>query len=96
MIEFPPSFDIQYYRNAYPELQMLSDDVITEHWKRYAKEQGHSTCTYDRREYLALMLKKLIDENDIDVLDKPFAISNMQYDLGTTGVLLRFAQNLIV
>ena len=85
MIEFPPSFDIQYYRNAYPELQMLSDDVITEHWKRYAKEQGHSTCTYDRREYLALMLKKLNDENDIDVLelgpfDSPFCSGkNVKY-----------------
>ena len=68
-IDFPPDFDIQYYRQSYPELNGLPDDVVIGHAQLYAEEQGRSTCILDRAEYLRAFLKNLIDENPIKVLE---------------------------
>ena len=52
IISFSPEFDVDYYRNSHAELNFLPDDVLNEHAKRFAVEQGRSTCIYDRREFL--------------------------------------------
>lgn len=77
VINFPLSFDLNYYRNVYPELKFLPDDVIREHYKIFAVAQGHSTCPYDRREPLQKILQNLIAKNPLKVLeispwDRPF------------------------
>ena len=51
--------------------------MLTEHAKRFAAEQGRSTCIYDRREYLQALLKNTIDGNGLRALeispwDSPF------------------------
>lgn len=73
----PPTFDLNYYRQAYPELNFFPDEILREHYKRFAVEQGHSTCIYDRREYLQVMLQNTINDNHFSVLeispwDSPF------------------------
>lgn len=73
----PPEIDLNYYRRAYPELNNFSDEVLREHCRRFAVEQGHSTCFYDRREFLQPALQKLIDESHLKTLeispwDNPF------------------------
>ena len=77
IINPPPTVDLNYYRQAYPELNTFSDDVLAEHCKRFAVEQGRSTCTYDRREFLQAALLQLINENHLKALeispwDNPF------------------------
>ena len=77
ILNFSPEFDLQYYRRAYPELNKFSDEVLTEHYKRFAVEQGRSTCIYDRREYLQALLQDAIDKHNLKVLeispwDNPF------------------------
>ena len=77
IITFPPATDLDYYRRAYPELNQFADDVLAEHCKRFAAEQGRSTCFYDRREYLQAALQKNIDDNHLKALeispwDNPF------------------------
>lgn len=72
-----PEIDLGYYRQAYPELNNFADEVLMEHCKRFAVEQGHSTCFYDRRELLQVSLQKLIDEVHLKTLeispwDNPF------------------------
>ncbi|MBR0289923.1 MAG: methyltransferase domain-containing protein [Selenomonadaceae bacterium] len=62
---------------AYPELNRFGDKILFEHYKRYAVEQGHSTCIYDRREYLQKLLQDTIDNNHLKTLeispwDSPF------------------------
>lgn len=73
----PPELDLNYYRQAYPELNRFSADVLKEHAKRYAVEQGRSTCFYDRRELLQVSLQKLINDTHLKTLeispwDSPF------------------------
>ena len=69
-IDFPPEFDIRYYQEIYPELNGIPDEaVVIEHARRYAEEQGRSTCILDRSEYLRAFLKSLISENPIKVLE---------------------------
>lgn len=68
-VYFPPAFDINYYRNSYPELNGKSDEIVTEHYRRYAEERGHTACLYDRSEYLRAMINKLIKENPVKVLE---------------------------
>ena len=65
----PPEFDVNYYRTVYPELNIFTDRILIEHYKRYAVEQGHSTCIYDRREYLKKMLQDTIDGNRLKALE---------------------------
>ena len=77
VINFPPTFDLNYYRNVYPELNNFPDNVLREHYERFAVAQGHSTCSYDRREPLQKILQNLIDKNPLKVLeispwDNPF------------------------
>ena len=68
-IDFPPTFDIKYYKNCYPELNGLPDEVVTEHYNRYAEEQGRTTCIYDRSEYLKVLLNEILAENPLKVLE---------------------------
>ena len=68
-IYFPPAFDINYYRNSYPELNGKSDEIVKEHYRRYAEERGYTVCPYDRSEYLRVMVNKLIKENPVKVLE---------------------------
>ena len=77
MFNPPPAVDLAYYKKAYPELNFFPDEVLNEHCKRFAVEQGRSTCIYDRREYLQLLLQKTIDEQGLKALeispwDSPF------------------------
>lgn len=65
----PPEIDLNYYRQVYPELNRFSDDVLREHYKRFAVEQGHSTCIYDRREYLQALLQNAIAEKHVKALE---------------------------
>ncbi len=69
VINFSPEFDLDYYRKSYPELNNLPDEVVKEHYKRFAVEQGHSTCFYDRREYLQLFLQNIIDKERLKALE---------------------------
>ncbi|MBQ7628723.1 MAG: methyltransferase domain-containing protein [Selenomonadaceae bacterium] len=78
-IDFPPAFDIDYYKNQYPELNGHSNEVVAEHARRYAEEQGHSTCIYDRSEYLKALLAHIINQTHAKVLeigpfDNPFCV----------------------
>lgn len=73
----PPAFDLNYYRRIYPELNTFSDEVLQEHYRRFAVEQGHSTCIYDRREALQILLQSTIDNSHLKALeispwDNPF------------------------
>lgn len=77
IINPPPTADLNYYRQVYPELNNFPDDVLAEHCKRFAAEQGRSTCFYDRREFLQASLQKTVDENHLKALeispwDNPF------------------------
>ena len=47
----------------------FSDDVLREHYKRFAVEQGHSTCFYDRRECLHEFLQKEINNRTLKALE---------------------------
>lgn len=84
-ITFPPAPDLNYYRIAYPELGKFTDEVVLEHYKRFAVEQGHSTCLYDRREYLQAFLQDTIDKQHLKTLeispwDSPFLCGdNVKY-----------------
>jgi len=69
IISFPPAPDLNYYRQAYPELNNFVDDVLAEHCKRFAAEQGHSTCLYDRREALHKFLQATIDSQKLTALE---------------------------
>lgn len=64
-----PEFDLNYYRQNYPELNNFPDEIVAEHCRRFAVEQGHSTCPYDRREYLQKILQNIIDQYRIKVLE---------------------------
>lgn len=77
IIEMPTEFDLNYYKNSYPELMTLPDEAVIEHYKMFAVEQGRSTCSYDRSEYLQAMLQKNIDDSHLSALeispwDNPF------------------------
>ncbi len=69
IVTMPPEFDLEYYRRAYPELNTMPDAVLTEHYKHYAVEQGHSACIYDRREYLQKLLLELINKYRLKTLE---------------------------
>ena len=77
IINPPPEPDLNYYKQAYPELNYLPDDVLGEHCIRFAIEQGRSTCPYDRSEYLRFFLQDTIDKHHLKALeispwDRPF------------------------
>ena len=69
IINFPPTFDPDYYRKAYPELNNFPDNVLLEHYKRFAVERGHSTCAYDRYEFLQFALQGFVDDTNLKVLE---------------------------
>ena len=43
--------------------------MLAEHCRRFAVEQGHSTCFYDRRELLQVALQKQIDDAHLKALE---------------------------
>ena len=69
IINFLPEFDVNYYRDAYPELNTFPDAIVEEHARRFAVEQGRSTCIYDRREYLQKILHDAINARHLKVLE---------------------------
>ena len=77
IIEFPPELDLNYYRQSYPELNVVPEDILKEHCDRFAIEQGRSTCIYDRREQLQKLLQNVINKYHLKTLeispwDNPF------------------------
>ena len=36
IIDFSPEFELEYYRDVYPEMKILPDEVLMEHYKRFA------------------------------------------------------------
>lgn len=77
IFSMPPEFDLAYYKQSYPELNFFPDKLLIEHYKRFAIEQGHSTCIYDRREHLQRLLQNSINKHHIKTLeispwDNPF------------------------
>ena len=95
IINFPPTFDPDYYRKSYPELNNFPDDILHEHYKRFAVEQGRSTCIYDRHDYLQSILQNIVDERHLKVLeispwDHPFLHGeNVKYFATTDSESLR-------
>ena len=76
-IEFPPSFDINYCRAAYPQLKDFSDEELTKYFLPIAEEEGLPTCVYDKREFLQPLLQEGINQYALKVLeigpfDNPF------------------------
>ncbi|MBR4153156.1 MAG: methyltransferase domain-containing protein [Selenomonadaceae bacterium] len=69
IINFPPTFDPNYYRRSYPELNFFPDGVLIEHYKRFAIERGHSTCAYDRQEHLKVMLQDVVENTNLKFLE---------------------------
>lgn len=69
IINFPPTIDLNYYKNAYPELNFFPDKTLNEHYKRFAIEQEHSTCIYDRREHLNKFLQDAISTQHLKALE---------------------------
>ena len=69
IVNFSSEFNLQYYRRAYPELNNFTDEVLTEHHKHFAVEQGRSTCPYDRREYLQEILQGAVDKQHLKILE---------------------------
>ncbi|MBQ9496621.1 MAG: methyltransferase domain-containing protein [Selenomonadaceae bacterium] len=69
IISFSPEFDANYYRNSYPELNVFPDSILNEHYARFAVEQGHSTCIYDRRECFQKILQDTIDAHELKALE---------------------------
>ena len=65
----PPELDLNYYRNVYPELNGFRDDILKEHYRRYAVEQGRTTCPYDRSETLKVLLQNTIDSGKFSALE---------------------------
>ena len=81
IVTMPPEFDLEYYRRAYPELSTFADNLVTLHYKQYAVEQGHTTCNYDRREYLRKFLLNAINKQGLATLEispwtNPFLIGD--------------------
>ena len=69
ILNFSPEFNLEYYRRTYPELNNFIDDVIKEHYKNFAVEQGRSTCPYDRRDSLHKFLQGAIDKQHLRTLE---------------------------
>ena len=99
ILRLPPEFDVNYYRQSYPELKIFPDDIVIEHAKRFAVEQGRSTCIYDRREYLQILLQNSIDKHHLKALeispwDNPFLRGeNVKYfDAADTETLRKSLQ----
>lgn len=75
MIEFSPTFDLKYYQDAYPELHGLPEAVVRQHYLQFAEAQGHTTCLYDRSEYMKAFLNANINNEkvlEIGPFDRPF------------------------
>lgn len=98
IFQLPPAVDLNYYRQAYPELNTFPDDVLAEHCRRFAVEQGRSTCFYDRREFLQVALQKLINDAHLKALEispwyNPFLRGNSvkYFGLGDSEALRKSA-----
>lgn len=68
-ITFPPDFDIEYYKRTYPELLGLPEEVVREHYRRYAEERGLSVCLYDKSEKLRGIMAQIVNETDAKILE---------------------------
>jgi len=40
IINFSPTFNLDYYRDAHPELNLCNDDELTAHYERFADRRG--------------------------------------------------------
>ena len=69
ILEFPPAFDINYYRQSYPELRTQPDEVVREHYRRFAEEQGRTCCVYDFRETMMRLMNNAINNLPLKVLE---------------------------
>ena len=78
VIEPPPEFDLDYYRQTLIDEKIAFDETWSEEqFKQYALRYGHSTCAYDRREYLQKILLDVINARGLTALeispwDRPF------------------------
>ena len=98
IFQLPPAVDLNYYRQVYLELNGFADDVLAEHCRRFAVEQGRSTCFYDRREFLQVALQKLINDAHLKALEispwyNPFLRGNSvkYFGLGDSEALRKSA-----
>ena len=69
VFEFPPAFDVNYYRQSYPELRIQPDAIVREHHRRFAEEQGRTCCVYDLRETMMALMNRLINTLPIKILE---------------------------
>lgn len=68
-LEFPPAFDVNYYRRSYPELSIYSDEVVREHYRRFAEEQGRTCCAYDLSEMMRALLNDAVNKLPVKLLE---------------------------
>lgn len=75
-IEFPPDFDLDYYKSLNPEFLYLSDQLVQVHYEKVGKENGRSCCKFDRSENLRGILGELAAKGaeilEIGPWDNPF------------------------
>ena len=85
IINFSATFNLDYYRDAHPELNLCDDEELTAHYEKFADAQGLSSCPYDRREFLKKILQTAIDKRHLKTLEigcdaHPFLVGeNVKY-----------------
>lgn len=69
VIYAPPELDLNYYRNAHPELSQFHDSVLIEHHKRFAVQNGLTSSPCDLREQLKVGLQENINVEHLKTLE---------------------------
>lgn len=69
MINFPPTFDIEYCKAMYPDIKKYPDNVINTQFPNFAEIHGLSTCIYDRKEVARVLLQNFVNQYSLKVLE---------------------------
>ena len=59
---FSLELNIPYYKRSYPEMSNLPNEIVAEHWSKFAERDARTSCQYDRSECLREFLRDRFSE----------------------------------
>jgi hypothetical protein len=80
MFVFPPEFDAEFYRGAYPDLRSFTDVQLEAHYRRYGANEGRLPNRFRNRNELVKELSSSASTLEIGPFFSPIAVGvNVKY-----------------
>ena len=94
-LDFPPEFDVAFYRRRYSQLAALDDIALTRHYELHGRNEGRQASSAALRSGFVCLFDKVRPLLEIGPFDRPMAIGEgvSYFDVLDQSALIKRARN---